>query len=275
MSDRFIKPGNKYFPISDITFDIINFGFQDVDPQHKQGPYFKTEHVLQYVLSGKGFYEICGKKHTVKHGDMFYLPKNVLLSYAADPTDPYTYFWLGMDGASAKTLIERTGLSERTPVIHYGDNAITRYYESIEAHLSQNTFADHLSATGKAYELIAFLLSKNEDNLQKLKSVAVEYADAAIQFIKNRFNEDITVQQIADYVGIGRSYLCVIFTKYTSMSPVEYLIRYRVDQAQKMLSQGFSVTDTALNCGFNSPAHFSVQFKKITGKTPIKFKLDK
>ena len=275
MADRFILTGNRYFPVSDIAFDIVNFGFQDADPRHRQGPYFKTEHVLQYVIGGKGYYEIDGKKYVLKRDDLFYLPKNVLLSYKADPKDPYIYYWIGIDGASAKKLIERAGLCTQSPVIYYGDERIIKLFERIEFHLQKNTFADHLAATGKTYELMALLLSKNEGNLQKLKSVTVEYADAAIQYIKNRFNEDISVQKIADHIGIGRSYFCVIFTRYTSMSPMEYLIRYRIDQAGKMLKQGFSVTDAALNCGFNSPAHFSVQFKKVTGKTPMQYILGK
>lgn len=207
-----------------------------------------------------------------KKGDLFYLPKNVLLAYYADENDPYYYYWIGIDGASAKKLTERTGLTEFSPVKYYGDDEITAFYKEIEKYLNENTFAGHLAATGKAYELMARLLAGNEDNIQKLKSVSVEYADAAIQYIKNHFNEDITVQSIADHIGIGRSYLSVIFSRHTSMPPVEYLVRYRVDQAGKMLKQGLSVTDTAINCGFNSPSHFSVQFKKITGRTPAEFR---
>ena len=272
MENRIIIAGNKYFPVSDINFDIVNFGYQDADPSHRQGPYFKSEHVLQYVLGGRGYYEIHGKRHTVKKEDLFYLPKNVLLAYYADENDPYYYYWIGIDGASAKKLTERTGLTEFSPVKYYGDDEITAFYKEIEKYLNENTFAGHLAATGKAYELMARLLAGNEDNIQKLKSVSVEYADAAIQYIKNHFNEDITVQSIADHIGIGRSYLSVIFSRHTSMPPVEYLVRYRVDQAGKMLKQGLSVTDTAINCGFNSPSHFSVQFKKITGRTPAEFR---
>ena len=272
MENRIIIAGNKYFPVSDINFDIVNFGYQDADPSHRQGPYFKSEHVLQYVLGGRGYYEIHGKRHTVKKGDLFYLPKNVLLAYYADENDPYYYYWIGIDGASAKKLTERTGLTEFSPVKYYGDDEITAFYKEIEKYLNENTFAGHLAATGKAYELMARLLAGNEDNIQKLKSVSVAYADAAIQYIKSHFNEDITVQSIADHIGIGRSYLSVIFSRHTSMPPVEYLVRYRVDQAGKMLKQGLSVTDTAINCGFNSPSHFSVQFKKITGRTPAEFR---
>ena len=93
-----------------------------------------------------------------------------------------------------------------------------------------------------------------------------------MQFVKNNFGEDIGVTDMAAAVGVGRSYLCVLFKKITDVSPVRYLIEYRINQAKKMLASGLGVTETAVNCGFNSPAHFSVQFKNVTGVSPSAFR---
>ena len=138
----------------------------------------------------------------------------------------------------------------------------------------ENTFAGYLSAKGMVYELLARFLFFREDSGKKLQPPAVQYVEQAILFIKENFNDDIGVAEIAAYVGVGRSYLSVLFSRLTSVSPSEYLISYRIGQAEKMLASGLSVTETALSCGFNSPAHFCVQFKKRTGRTPSRY-LDK
>ena len=265
---------NRFFPVADTDFNIINFGFQDADPDHRMKD-VKPEHVIQYVIGGRGFLELNGKVYKVKTGDLFYLPKNVFVHYYADKNNPYRYFWMDIDGTSAKPLLERAGITESNPVICYNDDSIAEILSKIEPFIREDTFTGYLNAKGLAFKLMAKLLSYREENSLKLQSAPVEYVNKAIQFVKNNFNDNIGVTDMAAYVGVGRSYLSVIFTKLVSLSPVEYLIRYRISQAEKMLDTGLSVTETAINCGFNSPAHFSVQFKKYTGKPPSRYNAQK
>lgn len=265
---------NRFFPIADTDFNIINFGFQDTDPNHRMKD-IKPEHVIQYIIGGAGFLELDGKIYKVKSGDLFYLPKNVLVHYYADKNNPYRYYWMDIDGTSARSLLERAGITPQNPVIHYNDSRIADIFAKIEPYIREDTFTGYLMAKGYAFELMSKLLSYKKENALKLQSASVEYVNKAIQFVKNNFNDNIGVNDMAAYIGIGRSYLCVIFKKLVSLSPVEYLIHYRISQAEKMLSMGLTVTETAINCGFNSPAHFSVQFKKITGKSPTKYRSKK
>lgn len=261
----------QYFPVADTDFRIATFGFQDADPGHRYRA-IKQEHVLQYVVAGRGRFEVNGKTYAVAAGDLFYLPKNVLVYYCAEPQDPYRYYWVEIDGAAVKQLLERAGLTAETPVAHYADSVIEGLFRNIQPKILENTFAGYLSAKGMVYELLARFLFFREDSSKKLQPPAVQYVEQAILFIKENFNDDIGVAEIAAYVGVGRSYLSVLFSRLTSVSPSEYLISYRIEQAKKMLDLGIPVTETATSCGFNSPAYFSAQFKKRTGKSPSKYR---
>lgn len=268
----FYAPMSSNMPLADFNLSLLQFGFQDKDKAHKQGPLTKTEHVLQYISEGKGTLRVGGKTYELNAGDLFYLPKNVMLSYNSESSDPYTYYWIGFDGASAAQIVKRIGLTPENAVRRYNEPAITAAYERIGEALAKNNLASYTEALGEFYKLLGLLLSFNNENIQKLKSVSVDYVDKAIIYIQNNFNADINVTSIAEAIGLGRNYFSVIFHKYTGITPVEYLMRYRIDQAQKMLSQGMPVTETAISCGFNSPANFSVQFKNITGISPVKYK---
>ena len=245
---------------------------QERDGEHRQGPLAKTMHVLQYITAGKGTLHVQGKTYAVQAGDLFYLPKNVVLTYAADPADPYTYYWVGFDGASAADIIGKIGVSAAAPVKRFDDARIAETCAQMVQHLPQNnsvSFADGMSAF---YRLLAVLFSHNKENYSKSQDASTEYVNKALLFIRNRFAEDINVTAVAEAVGLGRNHFSTLFHKHVGIAPVEYLMRYRIGQAQKMLKQGMSVTDTAISCGFNSPANFSVQFKRITGTTPVKYK---
>lgn len=203
---------------------------------------------------------------------MFYLPKNTLLSYYSDKNEPYEYFWIGLDGVSVKQLIEKIGLSETEPVKNMPDECIIDTFVKIETSLCENNFAGLYRAHGELFNLLSLLLSYRSENLTPLKSTVNRYVENAVCYIETNFGMDINVTQIAKTVGLSRNYLCVLFGRHMGISPVKYLMNYRIEQSRKMLAQKLTVTETALNCGFNSPANFSVQFKKITGMSPVKYR---
>ena len=59
----------QYFPVADTDFRIATFGFQDADPGHWYRA-IKQEHVLQYVVAGRGRFEVNGKTYAVAAGDL-------------------------------------------------------------------------------------------------------------------------------------------------------------------------------------------------------------
>ena len=260
------------FPLNNINLSIVNFGIQENDPTHRQGPVTKAEHVLQYITEGQGELIIKGKRYTVKEGDMFYLPKNVVLHYFSDKSNPYRYYWVGFDGTSARQLLALAGFSEETPVIRIERENILPIYKAIHAALCSRNIIGYVNANAALLNLFSAILSIRDGNLKTIKNVSVEYVSNAISFIQNNFSYDINVTAIADAVGLKRNYFCVLFKKHTGVSPVEYLMNYRINQARFMLAQGMHVTETAISCGFNSPSNFSAQFKRIIGQTPFEYR---
>ena len=83
------------------------------------------------MLEGEGFLQIGKALYPVKPGDLFYLPKNILLTYYANPENPYRYYWLGVDGVSAKMLLSKAKLTPQTPVKHYNNDDMVRIFENI------------------------------------------------------------------------------------------------------------------------------------------------
>ncbi len=268
-----LRPFESELPIRDFTTNLINFGIQEKDPSQKLGPYTKPEYTLQYVTEGKGYYEIAGKKYTVKKGDMFCLFKNKMLSYKSDNLEPYTYYWIGFDGSNTKILLNLMGFTEEHPIVHYLDDKIIEIFQKITNSLLKETFSSLVKAQGYLYELFSLLLSYKKENISTLNKSSYRIISNALDFIKNNYNDNITISQIAKQVGLCRSHFCVQFNKYVGVSPMEYLMNYRISKAQILLRQKLPVTEVAINCGFSSISNFSVQFKKVIGISPKEYKL--
>lgn len=83
----------------------------------------------------------------------------------------------------------------------------------------------------------------------------------------------ITVQELADFAGLNRSYLIAVFKKYTGIGPGAYVTKLRIDEARRLLTvSNNSLGSIAAALGFSSQSHFQNVFKKETGDTPLDYR---
>lgn len=259
-------------PIDGVNVRLINFGLQGKDSNHSHGPTSKEEHVIQYVFSGEGTFILDGKTYNLKQNDLFYLPKNVIVKYFSNAINPYSYYWIGFDGDGAEKLINAIGLSKEFPVISVEDVGVTESFENLKTAILKKTLSGNLQANSTFLKLFSILVKNDCDEDKTIKNVSNEYVNKALYFIRENFGKDINVTDVSKVVGLKRNYFDLIFKKRLGISPIDYLINYRIEQSKIMLSLGMSVTGTAINCGFNSPSNFGAKFKKITGITPLSYK---
>ena len=253
---------------------ITGFGLQEKNPNHLHGFIIKPEYTLQYLSEGEGFYYINDKKYTLKAGDMFYLPKNVMVKYKAKQDNPYKYYWVAFDGSGIEKFLMELGFSIDNPVISYSDDKINALLEDIGNYLGDYNNANYMFAIGGLYKFFAYLFSKNNTEQIERQTFSQYYVSYAVSEIKTKYNDgDFNVTSLAKTLGLTREHFSTVFKSITGSSPIDYLMDYRINQAKKMLNMGASVTETAFNTGFNSSANFSVQFKKHVGESPIKYKL--
>ncbi|MBQ4631638.1 MAG: AraC family transcriptional regulator [Clostridia bacterium] len=107
--------------------------------------------------------------------------------------------------------------------------------------------------------------SASADSVIKLKNV--------LRYIRDSYDSPITLEDMAQTVGMSTKYFCSFFKSMTHKTPVEYLISYRIDRAvQKLTKTDKSITEIAFECGFNDLSYFIKTFKRINNTTPAAFR---
>lgn len=255
----------------DLDHSSFYVGYQSASRLIRNINAVKPVFIIQCIISGKGILELNGKSYHLHAGDVFLLPKNLPLTYIADETEPFAYYYIGMDGVDMEKTLKLCGLSVDSPVKHYRDTDIAAAMENIFHLMQQHSVSANLKALGKLYELFASMAESDPKNKLSLKKQDIDYINAAISYIKDNYANDISVSSIAEKLGIGRTYFSWLFHRETGITPQNYLLRYRISQACKLLNMEMSVTQASSHCGFNSPVNFSIQFKKIVGITPRAF----
>lgn len=95
----------------------------------------------------------------------------------------------------------------------------------------------------------------------------------ARQIVKTRYQENLTLDDVAEELNISLFYLSKLFRKHTGISFTEYLTQVRMDHARSLLNDSsWSVKEVAYATGFNSQSYFSKIFKKYTGKSPSEYR---
>ena len=91
-------------------------------------------------------------------------------------------------------------------------------------------------------------------------------------FVAEHFARKIDLAELASLTHLSTAAFCRFFKKMSGLTFTEFLNRYRIQQAKLLLLQGFSVTDTCFQSGFESLSYFNKAFKKIAGMNPMQFK---
>ncbi len=89
---------------------------------------------------------------------------------------------------------------------------------------------------------------------------------------ENVADSEVTVDQLASYVGMGRTSMYNKIKGLTGKSPVELIQDFRMEKATYYLKSGqFSVSETSYKVGFSDPGYFSRSFKKHFGVSPADY----
>jgi AraC family transcriptional regulator len=97
-----------------------------------------------------------------------------------------------------------------------------------------------------------------------------------IRFIEDNLPSPLSLDELAEKADVSKYHFCRFFKKHIGMTPMRYLISRRIARARELLKkEDVPISMVAPAVGFNDMSSFTVQFKRFTGKTPIKYKLSK
>ena len=108
---------------------------------------------------------------------------------------------------------------------------------------------------------------QREDNVSLQKS-SEEYVKQTIEYLTEHCTESITLEAVASECGVTKYHLAREFKRFTGQTVFTYLNVLRCKRAERCLSRGMTVTETAYECGFESLSYFSRTYKKLMGVLP-------
>jgi|InofroStandDraft_1065614.scaffolds.fasta_scaffold43422_2 AraC-like DNA-binding protein len=248
-------------------------GCSDCHPGHSFGPAARPNYILHYVLKGKGRFQIDNRTYEIGAEEGFLIVPNVMTFYQADSNDPWSYVWIGFHGDAAEKLLGRMGLSFRMPT--FSSNCGQQLSALVADMLGQDAqnIGGMLHLQSQFYQFFGYIAQglAVQDNFQQGKQNY--YVRTAVEFIEQHYADSIKVTDIAESIGVSRSYLVALFQNILGMPPNAYLSGFRISRAKELLTiTEMSVGEIASRCGYQDALVFSKAFKHHVGMTPTLYR---
>lgn len=259
---------------------LVECGIEQCKKDKIYGPTVRDEYHVHFILNGKGILEMNGVSYTLRRGQIFVLMPGAEHVYYADPEDPWHYTWISFSGTRAACFLERAGITPEHPTRStYGEpERFLAFTENILNH-HQLTVANELTRISQLYAMLALLVdSQSQEAAPVGDKTAYDYSpdiyvNSAVEYIREHYHQ-ISVGDIASYIGISRYYLSHIFKEKLHVSPQEYLMNYRMEQSARLLrTTNLSVQEVAGQAGYDNPLTFSKIFKNAYGLSPKNYRL--
>lgn len=277
----------RYRALEDLQKDSVDLcltycGLEYCNPSHRFGPNMRDAHVIHVIREGKGTLEINKKKYELGAGDVFYIPPKVEAWYESDKDDPWCYTWVGFVGMKAEECTSQAGFSLKNPVrkINCVDEVGQYIEQMLEAY--QLSYSNELKRNGLLHLVMSAFVEDYCQNNAALGVAATHpypgavYVKHAVEYMTYHYDEKLKINDLADFIGINRSYLTSSFKKHMGCSPQEFLINLRVEKAKSLLKKtDMSINAVANAVGYPDQLAFSKVFKQHCGMSPRMYKEEK
>ncbi len=270
--DQVLKVYDDFF--KDVSFGFC--GYAKCWAKHQFGPAVRTHYLFHYILSGQGVYQVGRNTYKLSAGQGFLIEPGVSTWYQADAVDPWTYVWVGFSGEQAPVYLADLGLGKNQLVFTHDCRADMEMLIFNMLSCDVRLKSARYRLQGYLYEFFALLCTSHSRVYQQKLPFKSPYLEEAIKYIQTHYHEAITIEKIAQAVGIDRTYLHTLFKEILETTPKQFLNQFRVSYACELLDlTSLSITEIAGQCGYQNPLVFSRLFKQMMDATPAQYRSQK
>lgn len=241
---------------------------------------------LAYILSGRGKYLVDGKEYEVEAGDLILCNPGVKHTHiVTNQKEPTIEFISGFTDFHFKNMPANSiAMKEGSCILHTS----AELRQELSMHCYTMIAEKEGSKVGRYFMFKTHLMQmlllimreivEVEGPEQKgcnFESYNKSYAvNRIINYLNENYEQKISLEQIAHNMYLSPVYISKIFKEETGESPINYLIKIRLEKAKEILlnSEGGSIKSIANQVGYDDVYHFSKLFKKYYGISPLYYK---
>ena len=256
----FIETDKKYTDQNTyaLPFVIYTVGHAPSQPVVKRPHGYEAHHIL-LIEQGSGVFCTEHESFTLREGEGFFCRSGVTHSYKSSGGKFCTTWFTFM---CSDNVLDYYSLPDYLS-FKFSPILLSQINELYNLCRSDSTV---LSRSAAGYSLLADWLTENfEPSLT---------AEAAVKkYLENNCNRPLTLDEVAEHVGMSRYTLCHYYKTHCGCSVMEQLRNIRIAKAKRLLNQlPLRAEEVGRMCGFDSASYFCKIFREETGYTPLEYR---
>jgi len=258
---------------------IHNYGEESCKPGHNYGPAIRDFYIIHYIVDGKGVFKCEGKTYILGKGQLFLICPGIISQYTADEIEPWHYMWVGFNGDKVAEYLTFAGLSLKDPVVSLikCDKLVSCIRDMIDT-AENYGLGQEVKFQGLLYVFLSELIESNTQGRVKenVKSMDELYIYRAIRYMSKNYSSDsLSINFLAKYLSLDRSYFSSIFVRKLNITPYQYLMDIRMNKACEILMvTQLAINEIAASVGYKDYIVFSKAFKRKYGCTATEFRMN-
>jgi len=274
---RISLPAKALRCLSDEDLYINHIGYYPKAYNHYRRRKFGCEdNILIYCIQGKGYYMIDGVKSEVNTNQFIIIPATTKpLSYWSDFKNPWTIYWIHFTGRSLSLFNEKLGIKIDNPPVYISYNTEGLHiWDKMYDSLSRGyNISNMVNANLCLPYFVATFIYPQYHNLKYESHDEKNVIDQTINYMKQHLSQKISIQEIASLYNLSESYFSKLFRTSTGMSPMNYFIYIKMQEACQLLcTTNLKVKQIANTMGYDDPYYFSRIFRKVMNMSPENYR---
>ena len=221
-----------------------------------------------YCVEGSGTIFCNSAEYRIQKGDIAVINSNYL--HGASSDNALKYYCLIVDlGFLEENKLPMDHVELNCHVVAY---EARRLYEAVVKEIQRNDPYREAGIRTAVLQLMVYLCryfsTAKEENGRTDTDIHTSIK-TAIGYVKAHYAEKLTLEEVAEQVGLSKYYFAREFKEATGMTLVTFINTYRCRNAIKLLSKKHcSIHEAAQKCGFENDSYFSKTFKNLMGYLP-------
>ena len=231
--------------------------------------------LITYTLGGQGRYRVGSFIYNCRPGEVVTLAPGISHDYAtANPAMPWEFYWAHFNlRLGWANWLQRAEIHPGLHVLFISDRATRRrlkqtFKRLVQDSRSSSLFQDDLAQNGLEEFLI--LAARQAEQTARHLDARVE---VVLRCLEENLSASVTIVELAELVSLSPSRLAHLFKEQMGDSIIELHLKLRLRHASHLLERtARPIGEIAEEVGFQSPFHFSRQFKIYYGMSPSAYR---